>query len=100
MKHYSVLEVTPRDDSWVQAYLPIANQLLRKHGGRYLARTTQHENIEGELSDVGLRIIIEWPSREAALAFEHDEEYRPHLEARLANSASSHVLIAGQDDLA
>ncbi|MEM1143996.1 MAG: DUF1330 domain-containing protein, partial [Pseudomonadota bacterium] len=45
-------------------------------------------------------IIIEWPSREAALAFEHDEEYRPHLEARLANSESRHVLIAGQDDLA
>ena len=42
-----------------------------------------------------MRVIIEWPSKEAALAFMGDPDYRPHLEARTAGSRSHHVLIEG-----
>ena len=47
-----------------------------------------------------LRIVIEWPSREAALAFMSDPQYKPHLEARTRGSSSHHFLIEGKDDLA
>lgn len=100
MTYYSVLAVTPTNDGWVEDYLPTANRLVTKHGGKYLARTATHERIEGEGDDAALRIIIEWPSAEAAKAFESDPEYAPHLKARLANSESHHFLIAAQDDLA
>lgn len=47
-----------------------------------------------------LQIVIEWPSKEAATAFESDPEYQPYLESRLNNSTSHHVLVEGRDDLA
>ncbi|MEM1390823.1 MAG: DUF1330 domain-containing protein [Pseudomonadota bacterium] len=100
MTYYSVLEVTPRNDHWIPDYLPAANALVAKHGGKYLARTATHETIEGVETKTALRIIIEWPSRDHAIAFENDPDYTPHLDARLSNSESHHVLIEGKDDMA
>lgn len=99
MTYYSYLNVTPHNDGWIDEYLPIANKLVAQHGGKYLARTAEHEQVEGEPDNTALRIIIAWPSKEAAIAFENDPEYQPHLKARLANSDSFHFLIAGKDDL-
>lgn len=100
MTAYSVLEVTPESEDWIEGYLPTANKLIARHGGTYLARTQTHEQLEGEPREVGLRIVIEWPSMDAAKAFESDPEYIPHLEQRLANSRSFHAVIDGTDDLA
>ena len=100
MTYYSVLDVTPNDDGWIPDYLPVAGSVIARHGGKYLARTTSHEQLEGQDSPAGLRIILEWPSEEAAKAFMADPEYAPHLQARTAGSDSVHFLIAGKDDLA
>lgn len=100
MAYYSVLDVTPTVEDWIPDYLPTANKIVTKHGGKYLARTTSHEQIEGEGAAVGLRIIILWPSKEAAQAFMNDPEYTPHLAARTAGSGSNHYLIEAKDDLA
>ncbi len=97
--YYSVLDVTPTSEDWIPDYLPTANKLAAKHGGKYLARTASHEQVEGEGSEVGLRIILEWPSKEAAMAFMNDPEYVPHLKARTEGSVSNHFLIEGKDDL-
>lgn len=100
MTYYSVLAVTPTSEDWIPDYIEPANALVAKHGGKYLARTANHERLEGEGEDVSLRIVIEWPSKEAAVAFMSDPEYLPHLEARTAGSVSHHFLIEGKDDLA
>ena len=100
MSYYSVLEVTPTDDSWVEGYLPVANERVAHYGGEYLARTSEHQRVEGQGEDAGLRIIIKWPSKQAALDFMSDSEYVPHLKARSEGSISHHYLIAGQDQLA
>ena len=100
MAYYSVLAVTPTTQDWIPGYIGPANALVAKHGGRYLARTASHERLEGEGEDAALRIILEWPSKEAAVAFMNDPEYVPHLKARTAGSNSHHFLIEGKDDLA
>ena len=100
MAYYSVLAVTPSTDAWIPDYLPTANKLVAKHGGKYLARTADHEQVEGPVAPAALRIILEWPSKEAAVNFMNDPEYKPHLEARTAGSESFHFLIDGKDDLA
>ncbi|MEM7051411.1 MAG: DUF1330 domain-containing protein [Acidobacteriota bacterium] len=100
MAYYSVLAVTPTTEDWIPDYIEPANRLVAQHGGKYLARTASHERLEGEGDDAALRIVIEWPSKEAAMAFMNDPAYQPHLEARTAGSNSHHFLIAGQDDLA
>lgn len=100
MTYYSVLAVTPSSDTWIPDYLPTANRLVAKHGGKYLARTSNHEQVEGTDTPAALRIILEWPSKEAAMNFMNDPEYKPHLEARTAGSESFHFVIEGKDDLA
>jgi uncharacterized protein (DUF1330 family) len=100
MAYYSVLDVTPTSEDWIPDYLPTANERVAAHGGKYVARTTSHEQVEGDTQEAGLRIIIEWPSKEAAKAFMADEDYAPHLAARTTGSVSHHYLIEGKDDLA
>ena len=100
MTYFSVLAVTPTSEDWIPDYIGPANKLVAQHGGKYLARTSSHERLEGEGEDAALRIIIQWPSKEAAEAFMKDPEYVPHLEARTAGSDSQHFLIKGKDDLA
>lgn len=100
MSYYSVLAVTPTNDKWVADYVEPATALVAQHGGKYLARTASHERLEGEGENAALRIIIEWPSKEAAEAFMSDPAYAPHFQARTAGSDSHHFLIAGKDDLA
>ncbi|MEM1337933.1 MAG: DUF1330 domain-containing protein [Bacteroidota bacterium] len=100
MSYYSVLDVSPTTETWIPDYLPTANQLVAKHGGKYLARTATHEQVEGTATPATLRIIIQWPSRENALAFMKDPDYARHLKARTEGSVGHHYLIAAKDDLA
>lgn len=100
MTAYSILEVTPLNEDWIPDYLPTANKVIARHGGRYLARTSSHEQLEGPERGAALRILIEWPSQQAAKDFMSDPEYIPHLENRHAGSDSFHWLIEGKDDLA
>lgn len=101
MAYYSVLDVTPSTNEWIPDYLASVNQVMAQHGGKYLARTSSHERLEGEAGDnPGLRIIIEWPNKEAAMAFMNDANYAPHLKARTAGSVSNHYLIEGKDEYA
>ena len=100
MSYYSVLAVTPTSEDWIPAYIGPVNKLVAKHGGKYLARTSSHERLEGEGEEAALRVIIEWPSNEAALSFMSDPDYIPHLKARTDGSESQHFLIEGKDDFA
>ncbi|MGR3713222.1 MAG: DUF1330 domain-containing protein [Shimia sp.] len=100
MAYYSILAVTPTSEDWIPDYIGPANARVAHHGGKYIARTTNHEQVEGPDSPAALRILIEWPSRQAALDFMADDEYAPYLKARTAGSNSYHWLLEGKDDLA
>ncbi|WP_136443951.1 DUF1330 domain-containing protein [Pacificoceanicola onchidii] len=100
MPCYSILAITSTTQDWMAAYIPTATRLVAEHGGRYLARTTSHEQIEGPDQPARTRVLIEWPSRDAALRFMNDPAYVPHLSARTKGSESVHFLVDGIDDLA
>ena len=98
MAYYSVLAVTPTNEDWIPDYIGTVGAIVAQHGGKYLARTGSHERLEGEGEDAALRVIIEWPSKEAAETFMSDPAYKPHLNARTAGSISHHFLIEGKDE--
>ncbi|WMN60681.1 DUF1330 domain-containing protein [Pseudoalteromonas xiamenensis] len=100
MAYYSVLDVTPTSDSWIPEYIAPANRLVAQYGGKYIARTSSHERLEGQGDTPALRIIIQWPSKQAAIDFMNDPDYLPHLKARTEGSVSNHYLIEGIDELA
>lgn len=97
MKYYAVAELTITDQSWVNEYVQNVTKIVEKRGGKYLARTSNIEKVEGERDKPQVVVVIEWPSRDAALSFYESEEYRPYLQKRLAGSKGEFVLIAGDD---
>ncbi|HKP11382.1 MAG TPA: DUF1330 domain-containing protein [Blastocatellia bacterium] len=97
MKYYSVAEMEITDRGWVSAYVKDVTKLVEQGGGRYLARTPNVERLEGERPTPQVFLIIEWPSKEAAVAFYESEAYRPYRESRVAGAKNEFVLVAGED---
>lgn len=97
MKYYLVAEMEITDRSWVPEYVKKVTRMVEQSGGRFLARTSKVEKIEGEGKLPQVFLIIEWPSKETADAFYESEEYRPYRERRMAGSKNVFFLVAGED---
>jgi uncharacterized protein (DUF1330 family) len=97
MKYYAVAEIEVTDPTWVREYITDVTAIVERRGGRYLARTTQVERVEGEGATPQTFLIIEWPSKEAADGFYASEEYRPYRERRRRGARNEFLLVAGED---
>ena len=97
MKYYSVGELEITDRSWVRDYVESVTRMVERRGGRFLARTGKMEKMEGARKLPQTLVLIEWPSKEAALAFYESEGYRPYREKRIAGGSYEFMLVAGED---
>jgi uncharacterized protein (DUF1330 family) len=97
MKYYAVAELDVTDPSWVRDYVANVTLMVQERGGRYLARSTRIEQLEGERTPPQVLLIIEWPSKEAADAFYESEEYRPFRESRRQAARNEFLLVTGED---
>ena len=97
MKYYAIVEIDLTDQSWVADYAREVTKMVERHGGRYLARTAGAEKVEGGRKLAQIVVILEWPSKEAALAFYQSEEYRPFLQRRLSGARNEFCLVPGED---
>jgi uncharacterized protein (DUF1330 family) len=97
MKYYAVAELDVTDPGWVREYVANVTDMVERHGGRYLARSTRIEKLEGEREPPQVLLVIEWPSKEHADAFYESEEYAPYRESRRAGARNQFFLVAGED---
>jgi uncharacterized protein (DUF1330 family) len=97
MKYYLIGEVDASDQSWIPDYVQNVTGMVERWGGRYLARTPIVERIEGERKVPQILVIVEWPSKETAVAFYESEEYRPYRQKRIAGAKNEFLLVAGED---
>jgi uncharacterized protein (DUF1330 family) len=97
LKYYCVVELETTDRGWVPAYVQNVTKMVEQRGGRYLARTSMLERIEGERALPQTLVIVEWPSKESAMAFYESEEYRPYRASRIAGAKNEFLLAAGED---
>ena len=97
MKVYFLVEGEVTDQSWVADYLKNVTPMVERRGGRYLARTSKVQRLEGQRKLLPLFIIIEWPSEAVAKEFYNSEEYQPYRQARIAGSKNEFLLISGED---
>lgn len=97
MPYYAIAQMQVHDPAWVADYVLGVTPLVESFGGRYLARTPHLEWVEGQERAGHLAVLIEWPSREAAMEFYESDDYRPHREARLAGSTGEFLLVPGRD---
>jgi uncharacterized protein (DUF1330 family) len=97
VRYYAVAELDVQDPGWVRDYVAEVTPMVERRGGRYLARSAQIEQLEGERPLPQILLIIEWPSREAAAEFYESKEYRPYRERRRAGARNEFRLVAGDD---
>lgn len=74
MPAYIFVNVTISDPIKFRAYGTANAALVAKLGGKYLVLGSEGESLEGTAL-VGKKVISEWPSRAAALAYWHSPEY-------------------------
>ena len=97
MAAYLIADVKITDDSWVPDYAAKVHDIVHKHGGKYLARSGNITNLEGDVLDTTLIALLEFPSVEAAQAFANDPEYAPHAKARQAGAVNRFNVIDDTD---
>ena len=97
MSVYLIADVKVTDDSWIPDYAANVHDIVPKHGGKYLSRSANITNIEGEPLDTTLIALIEFPSLESAQAFANDPEYAKYGQARRDGSVSRLNVIDDTD---
>ncbi len=97
MPVYLIADIKVTDDKWVPDYATSVHALVHKHGGKYLARSSQVTLLEGPPLDANIVALIEFPSAKAATAFAADPAYAPFAAARRAGSVSRLNVVDGTD---
>ena len=92
MAAYVIVQLEITDPEGFAEYREKVGPQIEKHGGRYIVRGAEVENLEGEW-DPGRLVILEFPTREDAQRFYEAEEYQPllALRKRTANTILSIV---------
>ena len=81
-------------DRFRSEYMLKVGAVTESFGGKYLVRGGDISYQEGE--SLGDRtVVIQFPSRDAALAWESSEEYQAIVKARTENSTGTVIIIDG-----
>ncbi|MEJ2178601.1 MAG: DUF1330 domain-containing protein [Gammaproteobacteria bacterium] len=97
MTHYLIADVKVNDESWIPEYAEKVHDIVHKHGGKYLSRSANITNLEGDALDTTLIALLEFPSLEALQAFVDDPDYAPYAKARQDGTVSKFNAIDDTD---
>lgn len=84
MTAYMIVNLTFHNLDWAMDYLAIVPDMVRRHGGEYLARSTAVERVEGAGTKPDQVVILTFPSLAAIRSFMACPEYAPYRDARIA----------------
>lgn len=97
MTAFLIASVLVKDDKWVPEYAAKVHDIAAKYGGKYLSRSGNIDILEGDPQEATLIALIQFPNKEAAMAFATDPEYAPFGKARQDGSESRFQLIDDTD---
>ncbi len=96
MSAYLIADIALHDADRYKEYVENVPALIEKHGGKYRVRGGDSQVLEGSWLPSRL-IILEFPSREAALAFYNDPAYEPYKSLRQSISDGNLVVVDGYE---
>lgn len=96
MTAYVIAEVDVTNPEGYNSYTQVSPATISRYGGRFLVRGGAVELLEGDWPKLR-RVIIEFPSVEAARAWWDSPEYEKPKAMRRANSKSRLILLEGFD---
>ena len=95
MSVYFIVTYDVVDKALYKKYNPgssdVIGSTVAKHDGKIIVATSECVQISGPQSD--MKVIIEFPSKESALAWHDDPEYAPAKEIRLASTNNVNAMI-------
>lgn len=94
MPTYVVLDFEMRDPAAMREYIERVPAIVRKSGGRYLARGGKVETLEGDWQPDRI-VILEFPTAEQAKRFYDSDEYEPFKQVRHSAGTSKTILVEG-----
>ena len=94
MSAYVIFDVEIFDLARYQEFMAGVKPALEAAGGKYLVRGGECTQLEG-VSQGDRRVVIEFPSRQAAEAWYNSPEYQAILPHRKANSEGHIALMDG-----
>jgi uncharacterized protein (DUF1330 family) len=94
MAAYAIVQFDITDRGWVREYLKTTGAIIARHGGRYLARGSEHKMLEGDVRPEVL-VLLEFPTMEALDGFYEDPEYVPLRDRRIAGTRGSFHVVDG-----
>jgi uncharacterized protein (DUF1330 family) len=89
-----VVQESIENEAVFNQYRAKAAATIEAYGGRFLARGGNLEVLEGELPHKRL-VIIEFPTRQDAIAWYNSPEYQEILPMRLASSKGIFAVVDG-----
>ena len=92
-KGYLVANIRVKDQEKFQQFSGMAGPAIKKYGGMVLARGTDADRLEGNVS--GIVMMIEFESKEAAYTFYHSEEYQAAKAVREECSDTDFMIVEG-----
>ena len=92
-KGYVVANIRVKDQEKFQQVSGMAGPVIKKYGGKVLARGPGADRLEGDVS--GVVMMIEFESKAAANTFYHSEEYQAAKAVREACSETDFMIIEG-----
>ena len=98
-KTYAIAHVTfTNREAFMSDYASKVGGTVAAFGGRYLVRAGEVSYSEGEsLGDIS--VVIEFPDRESAHAWNDSKEYRDIVPIRHQNSVTNFIIIDGVLDV-
>lgn len=94
MVAYLIAEMEIHDSEGYGRYAKESPAVVKKFGGRYLARGGSTDVLEGT-APMPRVVVVEFPSLEIAKAFYHSKEYQAICPTRLAAVDSKLFIVEG-----
>ena len=97
MAAYLIADVKVTDEEWIPDYAANVHDIVHKHGGKYLSRSANITNLEGDPLDTTLIALLEFPDMNSLQAFVNDPDYAPYGKSRSDGSVSKFNAIDDTD---
>lgn len=95
MTYFYMTQLHVHEPSWAADYRTAVAKLVEEAGGKYIAAARELDHLEGDSKVPSVTVIIEFPSKEAALSFYENPAYKPWHEKRLAGATGDVWLLPG-----
>jgi uncharacterized protein (DUF1330 family) len=94
MAAYALIDLEVTDMEAMGPYMTAVSDTVTSHGGKYLVRGGATEVVEGE-PGYPLKVVLEFPSMQAAKQWYGSAEYQAILPGRLASAKGNFVWVEG-----